>query len=236
MPTALPRRGLAVALVASLMSTVLAATPALAAPYQPPAPQQERVVAGKKAGLGKTEDVRTGKAFTGSAPVWPQAAVREADLGTDAPNKVAGTPLSVAAADVAAAKVKKPKVRIETFDRGKTHQAGVEGLLFKVSGGSAKVEVDYSSFRWAYGGDWASRLRLVELPECALTTPGKRECAAKPVASRNDHGQGQGDGGAGVTVRRCADGTDGRHLQRFRHVLGDQPVAVRVVVGWFEHR
>ncbi|MFE7778480.1 RHS repeat domain-containing protein [Streptomyces sp. NPDC057445] len=51
----------------------------------------------------------------------------------------------------------------------------------------AKVVVDYSSFRGAYGGDWASRLRLVQLPACALTTPGDAKCRIqKPVATKND--------------------------------------------------
>ncbi|GAA3688229.1 hypothetical protein GCM10022267_88720 [Lentzea roselyniae] len=188
MPTALPRRGLAVALVASLVTTVLSATPpsAVAAPYTPPVPAKERVIKGKTAGAAKNEDVRTGKAFTAGAPVWPRPTVAEVPLGASA-SKVVGTPLAVAAADgTTTERAAKPKVRIETFDREKTRKAGVEGLLFKVSGGSAKVEVDYSSFRWAYGADWSSRLRLVELPECALSTPDKPECAAKPVGSRND--------------------------------------------------
>ncbi|MFI6100255.1 polymorphic toxin-type HINT domain-containing protein [Lentzea sp. NPDC051213] len=188
MPTALPRRGLAVALVASLVTTVLTATPpsTVAAPYKPPTPAKERVIAGKMAGASKNVDVRTGKAFAGSAPVWPKVGVAEVDLGAS-PAKVADTPLTVAAADApATARAAKHKIKIETFDREKARKAGVEGLLFKVSGGSAKVEVDYSSFRWAYGADWASRLRLVELPECALSTPSKQECAPKQVASRND--------------------------------------------------
>ena len=187
MLAALHRRGLAVALVASLVSTVLTVAPTsvAAAPYKPPASNKERVVGGKKNALGKTEEARTGKAFTGSAPVWPKAGVSEVDAATTSPAKAAGIPLAVAAPDMAAAKAK-PKIKIEMFDREKARKAGVDGLLFKVSGGSAKVEVDYSSFRWAYGGDWASRLRLVELPECALTTPNRPECAAKPVASRND--------------------------------------------------
>ena len=60
MSTALPRRGLAVALAASLVSAVLTATPpsVVAAPYKPPAPNKERVVAGKKKNdLGKAEAV-----------------------------------------------------------------------------------------------------------------------------------------------------------------------------------
>ncbi|MEU2383586.1 SpvB/TcaC N-terminal domain-containing protein [Streptomyces sp. NPDC012461] len=39
------------------------------------------------------------------------------------------------------------------------------------------VEIDYSGFRNAYGGDWASRLTLRTLPTCALTSPGKKKCA-----------------------------------------------------------
>ncbi|MGW4215172.1 SpvB/TcaC N-terminal domain-containing protein, partial [Lentzea sp. NPDC004789] len=194
------------------MSAVLTATPpsVVAAPYKPPVPSKERVVAGKKNGLGKVEDVRTGKAFTASAPVWPGAGVAEVDAATTEPAKVAGTPLSVAAADVAVAKAR-PKIRIETFDRDRTRKAGVDGLLFKVSGGSAKVEVDYSSFRWAYGGDWASRLRLVELPECALSTPDRPECAAKPVPSRNDTAKSKVTATqaspSGVTLMALSSGT-----------------------------
>ncbi|MGW4214586.1 RHS repeat-associated core domain-containing protein [Lentzea sp. NPDC004789] len=190
MPTALPRRGLAVVLAASLMSTVLAATPALAAPYKPPAPQKERVVAGSLTELSKNEDVRTGSPFKGSAPVWPKAGVAEVDAIAGTPAKVAGTPLAVAAADTETAKAR-PKVRVETFDRDRTRAAGVEGVLFRVTGGAAKLDVDYSSFRWAYGGDWASRLRLVELPECALKTPEKPECHSKPVPSTNNTATGK---------------------------------------------
>ncbi|RDI23081.1 DUF6973 domain-containing protein [Lentzea flaviverrucosa] len=191
MPTARSKRGLAVALTASLMSTMFAALPAQAAPYRPPTPAQQRVIAGDKAGVRTTEDVRTGKDFAGAAPTWPKASVGEVDLAAVVVNRsarAADGPVSVAAAEgVAKAK---PKIRIETFDRDRTKAAGVDGVLFKVSGGPAKVEVNYSSFRWAHGGDWASRLRLVELPECALRTPEKPECAAKPVASRNDVAKG----------------------------------------------
>ncbi|MGW8363767.1 RHS repeat domain-containing protein [Streptomyces wedmorensis] len=44
--------------------------------------------------------------------------------------------------------------------------------------GDVRVELDYDAFRGAYGGDWASRLRLRELPACALTTPEAEKCAA----------------------------------------------------------
>ncbi|MEV6329993.1 hypothetical protein [Streptomyces sp. NPDC051909] len=50
-----------------------------------------------------------------------------------------------------------------------------------------EVSLDYASFRGAYGGDWAARLRLVQLPGCALTTPGKAECQRRrPLVDHND--------------------------------------------------
>ncbi|HXS64594.1 MAG TPA: hypothetical protein VN767_17185, partial [Streptosporangiaceae bacterium] len=63
------------------------------------------------------------------------------------------------------------------------------GLLFGVSGGPGRVQVrlDYARFARNYGGSWASRLRLVELPACALTTPGARNCRTlTPVPGSND--------------------------------------------------
>lgn len=55
--------------------------------------------------------------------------------------------------------------------------------------GSAPVEVglDYAAFRDAYGADWGSRLRLMTMPACALTTPERASCRREtPVESTND--------------------------------------------------
>ncbi len=82
--------------------------------------------------------------------------------------------------------------RVEVLDRSAATAAGVEGLLLRVrpqttGPGPVRLSVDYSGFAHAYGGDWASRLRLVRLPECAATTPGRAECrSATPVESAND--------------------------------------------------
>ncbi|MEU3499268.1 RHS repeat-associated core domain-containing protein [Streptomyces hundungensis] len=85
-------------------------------------------------------------------------------------------------------------LKVSVTDRGAAQRAGVDGLLLSVApvdgkakSGSARVEVNYSSFKGAFGGDWATRLRLVELPECALTTPQEAKCrVTKPVATTND--------------------------------------------------
>ncbi|MFJ2214784.1 polymorphic toxin-type HINT domain-containing protein [Streptomyces sp. NPDC101062] len=92
-------------------------------------------------------------------------------------------------------------VATRVFTRQQADRAGVKGLLFSVgatasaresgtrSGEKAAValSVDYADFAGAFGGSYASRLRLVELPACALTTPAKDSCrTATPVAATND--------------------------------------------------
>ncbi len=58
--------------------------------------------------------------------------------------------------------------------------------------GPVTVRLDYREFAAAYGGDWASRLRLVELPACSLTTPSAPGCEAQtPVPAGNDYAAGQ---------------------------------------------
>jgi RHS repeat-associated protein len=49
------------------------------------------------------------------------------------------------------------------------------------------MTVNYAQFQDAFGGDWASRLRLVSLPACALTTPAAAACRTqKSVISTNN--------------------------------------------------
>ncbi|MEO3885198.1 RHS repeat-associated core domain-containing protein [Nonomuraea sp. B5E05] len=65
---------------------------------------------------------------------------------------------------------------------------GIDGLLFGVSGKKAtEVELDYSRLTSAYGGSFGSRLRLVRLPACALTTPDDAACrTGMELEARND--------------------------------------------------
>jgi hypothetical protein len=62
----------------------------------------------------------------------------------------------------------------------------ITGVVFSVAArrgsGPLTVGLDYGSFADAYGGNFGERLRLVELPACALTTPQLGRCAAqRPV-------------------------------------------------------
>ncbi|MFJ3789572.1 RHS repeat domain-containing protein [Kitasatospora sp. NPDC090091] len=83
---------------------------------------------------------------------------------------------------------------VTVADRQQTRAAGIDGVLFSVAtqsrdgaGGKVDVAVDYTAFAKAYGGDWASRLHLVRLPDCALTSPGNPECRTPlPLDSVNE--------------------------------------------------
>ncbi|MER5431345.1 polymorphic toxin-type HINT domain-containing protein [Streptomyces sp. NPDC002588] len=76
------------------------------------------------------------------------------------------------------------QVRVTMLDQKAARAAGVHGVLFtlqRTSPGSGKValRVDDSSFRYAFGGDFASRLHLVQLPACVLNTPELAKCQAQ---------------------------------------------------------
>ncbi|MFE0653811.1 RHS repeat-associated core domain-containing protein [Streptomyces sp. NPDC059534] len=132
---------------------------------------------------------------------WPGAASREVTLRSGAPQgvTVAGVPVRLAT-PASASRAKQSvtttsssrRVEVSVKDRATARKAGVEGLLLSLrsdaaSSGRLDVEVDYASIRGAFGAGWASRLRLVTLPACALTTPAKAECRKQtPLATENN--------------------------------------------------
>ncbi|MCG2799556.1 MAG: hypothetical protein L6367_13600 [Cellulomonas sp.] len=78
-------------------------------------------------------------------------------------------------------------VDVQVLDHAAALAAGVDGVVLSLAGsGAAAVDlsVGYSGFAGAYGGDWASRLRLVQLPACAVSDPSNPDCRTQtPVAS-----------------------------------------------------
>jgi len=112
-------------------------------------------------------------ARAGSLPVWvkPVMAARGGPAAAAAPGRV----------------------RVAMSSRQAAAAAGVSGVVFSVtgSGGSAgpadlHVSLDYRSFALADGGDYASRLHLVELPACALTTPRVPSCRRQTALASAD--------------------------------------------------
>ncbi|MFE4972105.1 RHS repeat-associated core domain-containing protein [Kitasatospora sp. NPDC056651] len=115
------------------------------------------------------------------SPVKVTAADRpSAARGNNAPQAPAADPVS--------------SVDVQVADRDQARAANVDGLLVGLSradgqdgAGGVSVSLDYSAIEQAYGGGWASRLRLVALPGCALTTPQLAECRRQtPVEFVND--------------------------------------------------
>ncbi|GIJ54118.1 hypothetical protein Vau01_016340 [Virgisporangium aurantiacum] len=148
--------------------------PVAAAAQDRPRPQVDGTVPARVAGAGPGPVASAVRPFTLPAPVWPAAGVAE---------KASGSSL----------------LRVETLDQKAARSAGVDGVLLRVrptggaaatgtaaATGDAHLDVDYSAFRYAYGGDWSARLGLYVLPECALSTPDAAGCRRVPVASRND--------------------------------------------------
>lgn len=140
---------------------------------------------------------------------WPEPGTATPALREDgAPVKAGSLPVSVGRTTSSTARPAKAsalssasgragatgpeKVQVQVLDRATTESLGVEGLVLALrpaagAEGSVDVEVDYSGFRDAYGGDWASRLTLKTLPACALTTPGKKGCATgESLTTSND--------------------------------------------------
>ncbi|MGI5153085.1 polymorphic toxin-type HINT domain-containing protein [Plantactinospora sp. CA-294935] len=134
------------------------------------------------------------------APVWPKPGTARVTLPTGSGQRAAATggvpvpglPVRVAAtADSGSLS----EVSVEILDRATA--AWRDGLLVRVkplapaTAVPMNVSVDYGSFRYAYGGNWASRLRLWQLPPaCAEQTPGSDGCRPTPLASVNNAADG----------------------------------------------
>ncbi|WP_437096274.1 polymorphic toxin-type HINT domain-containing protein [Streptomyces sp. enrichment culture] len=134
-------------------------------------------------------------------PAWPAPGSATVELSTAAGQKAKASSLPVTLAapvwakSTAKAKAKAAEVaqaparaKVTVLDRKLAKKLGIEGLVLsvqrtdgKTNASSLSLSVDYSGFAHAYGGAWASRLRAIELPACALTTPDKPQCRTTQV-------------------------------------------------------
>ncbi|MBC8090372.1 MAG: type IV secretion protein Rhs, partial [Pseudonocardia sp.] len=203
-------------LVATVSDIVTEQPEASAAPaYAPTEAAQEMSTPGRALGAEpRPTDPDAARALrTAPAVVWPAASSAEVvpaaksaagmSAGVTGMTPAAGLPIAigdggeVGAADVTGAPLTPARVRVEVLDRARTARAGVDGLLTRVersdsvlTSGSVRFQVDYTSFRHAYGADWSSRLRLVTLPECALSAPDAPACQGVPLRTANSTAAG----------------------------------------------
>ncbi|MGW0855992.1 RHS repeat domain-containing protein [Streptomyces sp. NPDC002690] len=128
---------------------------------------------------------------------WPTAGTSTVTLPDSGTGRTsAGTlPVSLSHAGESAKGSDHRRASVQVLDRKATEALGVTGVVVAVrplsgKAGKADVSLDYAAFQDAYGGDWASRLTLRQLPVCALSTPDRADChaAGTALASRNDLG------------------------------------------------
>ncbi|MFI1018163.1 polymorphic toxin-type HINT domain-containing protein [Streptomyces sp. NPDC020965] len=198
------RRRIAVAAAVVMVGTLLQGVtqPAVAADDgsgRPDLPAAESPVAGSRVVGGQRADaVRPHEPRRMPHATWPKAATTRIQLTAGARGLASseakdGVPLELDTGLRAGVKPATGAVEARVLSRQAARAAGVEGVLFTLRSekagtqGSVRARIDYSGFAEAYGGGYASRLTLVELPACALTTPGVAACrSAKPVVTAND--------------------------------------------------
>ncbi|WP_237532019.1 RHS repeat-associated core domain-containing protein [Streptomyces sp. SID8352] len=181
--------------------------PALAADDgrgRPSLPQPEKPVPGS---MGKVKPRTLMKApRTPQAPpkaAWPKPVTAVVELSAagakDAVSptvRATGLPLSLNTRGSAADNPVSGAVEARVLDREAAKKAAVDGVVFSLrlkdqgkggDTGQVRVKLDYSDFADAYGGGYASRLTLIQLPECALTDPDEAGCrTGVPVVTVND--------------------------------------------------
>jgi RHS repeat-associated protein len=173
------------ALAAMVAVSLLGAAPASADPDAGPlwlATKEKSVPGTNAVPQPAAPDAAQDRALKGSPAVtWPAPSVQ--DLSLDSEQRTASSvPIRLSRVGDARA-AGQGTARVEVLDRR------LDGPVFRLSGAEntpLSVEVDYSGFRNAYGGDWATRLKLAVLPECALTEPERVDCQAKTLHTRND--------------------------------------------------
>ncbi|HEX6871390.1 MAG TPA: hypothetical protein VF163_09865, partial [Micromonosporaceae bacterium] len=129
---------------------------------------------------------------------WPAATTAEVELPGSAAGaaRIGSTPVYVqrgtlSPAARAAGDSQPDRVNVQVLGQTAAKAVGLNGVLLRLartdgatSAGPVALRVDVREFAAAFGGDWASRLRLVQYPSCLLTTPTAAGCAAAtPVAS-----------------------------------------------------
>ncbi|MBA3020348.1 RHS repeat-associated core domain-containing protein, partial [Propionicimonas sp.] len=182
-----------VVLMSALLVTIgmqqFPAVPAYADSWMPEV-QQAASVSVKAAGAAKGER-GSQSAFKPQTVTWPAAADATVDLGSVPPGqavRAGSTPVRLA--PVAGGKRASKSVSLEVLSREASQAvvgAGVVATVKAEPGSKSSFVLDYSGFAAAGGGGFASRLRLVGLPECALTTPEVAKCQQQTdLGSVND--------------------------------------------------
>lgn len=112
--------------------------------------------------------------------------------GAAVPIELGGMSVTVAPVEGEAAP---ERVSVKVLDQASTEQAGVTGVLLEVTDASetpatgdqlVELSVAYAAFAGIGGGDWASRLQAVWVPDCESSEDSSSECRPVPLESTRD--------------------------------------------------
>ncbi|SNS29807.1 RHS repeat-associated core domain-containing protein [Streptosporangium subroseum] len=206
-----PRR-LATVFSIVLVLPLAYAMPAYAEPRSAPSVQRETPVKGEKVPVlpPMTDPVQKQAWKAPPGVTWPKPQTAELG-GTEARTLATGFPVRLAPQKETSAKsadaidAAAVPVKVELLD---TAGAGRLGLTMRVSpgqgaaaatsaakdqgaaaarpGAKTRLAIDYSGFRYAYGGDYGARLQVVKLEECALDARATGCAQPQPVRSENN--------------------------------------------------
>ena len=134
----------------------------------------------------------------GTKVAWPQAGTARLTAGTGSDKAKPGS-LPVELMRTGGHGPKHPdaaSITVDVLSQEATRALGVKGVALKVTGpaggGTARLGIDYSGFASAYGGDWAGRLQVLRLKDCAMKRPTAVSCRqAEPLRSTNKRGAGR---------------------------------------------
>ncbi|HEU5028754.1 MAG TPA: RHS repeat-associated core domain-containing protein [Spirillospora sp.] len=188
---------MAVAMPAGLVSV----PPVLADPphsHRPKVADEHRPVDGKNLKVKPRKADPAAKPGPAAKKAWPKPGTAEVTVPRATAARAGTLPVKVLPAAGAKAATRSAvgpagKVRVSMLDQPTAAKTGLAGVAFTVArtdkpdAGQVGVELDYSQFAQAFGGAYGSRLRLYQMPACALSTPDKPECRlAAPLKTANN--------------------------------------------------
>lgn len=186
---------LSVLMVGGLIQGAAASPAAARGNDRPGLPRTDKPVPGRDGAKVRPRKLTPAPRIPTKAPEadWPEPATATVDLSRK--SRPRDLPVGLAPATRAKSALD-GKVETRVLDRARSARAGVDGLLFTLApragkrtapAGDVSVTVDYQDFAGAFGGGYASRLKLVRLPGCVLTDPDRTECrTGTPVTAKND--------------------------------------------------
>lgn len=163
-------------------------------PFTPKVDKKIDAVMKKAAAADKAEIARA-KKHQAKTITWPKPGQSTLILPSTGSGKAApgALPLTLGHPKPAKGKKQPPatSVDVKVLDQKQAAALGVKGVVLTatgpITGGSAQLGINYEAFSSAYGGDWAGRLQVLRLPDCALSNPSAAKCRTRTPVEFTNH-------------------------------------------------